>query len=428
MDPRLLERRGRDYFQRFQTQDDADIVADLEERDRGLHEYQQHTASIEQENRLPSVRDPKLFTIPCKSGAELETVVAMMNKSVKMAAEGTPLKIKSVFYNPSIRGFVYMEAYKEDYVLQACQGMRNLVLYRGKNAISSQALRHVPIKEMVQVMQASRKSATLKAGSWVRLKRGDYSGDLAQVAEADVSHSRALLKIVPRVDLQAIAAKREAQKNPPPPGQPRKRPRRAARAPQRLFNANDVMAAGGFVDHLADRVIKYNNRMYRDGYLFQWTKLDSMQTFAVEPSLEELQMFQDKTGGGGVDENGEPVVDQLAAMRGAAKREACFSKDDVVVVKSGELKNLKAKVIEVKTDVDGPQLHVRPMLEGLQNEVVKFTPSEVSKFFAVEDLSLIHISEPTRLLSISYAVFCLKKKKNKTHSLTSDYIISNNIS
>ena len=29
---------------------------------------------------------------------------------------------------------------------------------------------------------------------------------------------------------------------------------------------------------------------------------------------------------------------------------------------------------------------------------------------AVAPLSLIHISEPTRLLSISYAVFCLKKK------------------
>ena len=28
-------------------------------------------------------------------------------------------------------------------------------------------------------------------------------------------------------------------------------------------------------------------------------------------------------------------------------------------------------------------------------------------------LSLIHISEPTRLLSISYAVFCLKKKKSQ---------------
>eukprot|EP00658_Telonema_sp_P-2_P009569 TRINITY_DN13571_c0_g1_i1.p1 TRINITY_DN13571_c0_g1~~TRINITY_DN13571_c0_g1_i1.p1 ORF type:complete len:193 (-),score=37.42 TRINITY_DN13571_c0_g1_i1:12-590(-) len=32
------------------------------------------------------------------------------------------------------------------------------------------------------------------------------------------------------------------------------------------------------------------------------------------------------------------------------------------------------------------------------------------------DLSLIHISEPTRLLSISYAVFCLKKKKKTTHT------------
>src|SRR5674536_376509 len=34
-------------------------------------------------------------------------------------------------------------------------------------------------------------------------------------------------------------------------------------------------------------------------------------------------------------------------------------------------------------------------------------------------LSLIHISEPTRLLSISYAVFCLKKKNNQTYKKTS---------
>eukprot|EP00658_Telonema_sp_P-2_P010009 TRINITY_DN13747_c0_g1_i1.p1 TRINITY_DN13747_c0_g1~~TRINITY_DN13747_c0_g1_i1.p1 ORF type:complete len:117 (+),score=36.38 TRINITY_DN13747_c0_g1_i1:431-781(+) len=33
-----------------------------------------------------------------------------------------------------------------------------------------------------------------------------------------------------------------------------------------------------------------------------------------------------------------------------------------------------------------------------------------------DNLSLIHISEPTRLLSISYAVFCLKKKKKKKNT------------
>ena len=31
----------------------------------------------------------------------------------------------------------------------------------------------------------------------------------------------------------------------------------------------------------------------------------------------------------------------------------------------------------------------------------------------VLELSLIHISEPTRQAEISYAVFCLKKKKKK---------------
>eukprot|EP00658_Telonema_sp_P-2_P084787 TRINITY_DN9509_c0_g2_i4.p1 TRINITY_DN9509_c0_g2~~TRINITY_DN9509_c0_g2_i4.p1 ORF type:complete len:167 (+),score=33.71 TRINITY_DN9509_c0_g2_i4:155-655(+) len=38
----------------------------------------------------------------------------------------------------------------------------------------------------------------------------------------------------------------------------------------------------------------------------------------------------------------------------------------------------------------------------------------LASFEGPKDLSLIHISEPTRLLSISYAVFCLKKKKTQT--------------
>ena len=44
----------------------------------------------------------------------------------------------------------------------------------------------------------------------------------------------------------------------------------------------------------------------------------------------------------------------------------------------------------------------------------------VSHVVEVLYLSLIHISEPTRLLSISYAVFCLKKKKSVTAGLYED--------
>src|SRR5450756_3018473 len=40
----------------------------------------------------------------------------------------------------------------------------------------------------------------------------------------------------------------------------------------------------------------------------------------------------------------------------------------------------------------------------------------------VHALSLIHISEPTRLGMISYAVFCLKKKKKKNEKTKSNFI------
>eukprot|EP00825_Cyclidium_porcatum_P036232 TRINITY_DN3813_c0_g1_i1.p3 TRINITY_DN3813_c0_g1~~TRINITY_DN3813_c0_g1_i1.p3 ORF type:complete len:111 (+),score=19.25 TRINITY_DN3813_c0_g1_i1:133-465(+) len=52
------------------------------------------------------------------------------------------------------------------------------------------------------------------------------------------------------------------------------------------------------------------------------------------------------------------------------------------------------------------------------------SPSKRSKLTSLTalNLSLIHISEPTRLGMISYAVFCLKKKKNiqKKHNNNMD--------
>ena len=48
-----------------------------------------------------------------------------------------------------------------------------------------------------------------------------------------------------------------------------------------------------------------------------------------------------------------------------------------------------------------------------------FTNGITAENMAFETLSLIHISEPTRLLSISYAVFCLKKKKTQTDRASS---------
>eukprot|EP00658_Telonema_sp_P-2_P037086 TRINITY_DN26709_c0_g2_i1.p1 TRINITY_DN26709_c0_g2~~TRINITY_DN26709_c0_g2_i1.p1 ORF type:complete len:214 (+),score=23.32 TRINITY_DN26709_c0_g2_i1:120-761(+) len=45
--------------------------------------------------------------------------------------------------------------------------------------------------------------------------------------------------------------------------------------------------------------------------------------------------------------------------------------------------------------------------------IASWTSPSIKSPSSQSSLSLIHISEPTRLLSISYAVFCLKKKKKK---------------
>eukprot|EP00658_Telonema_sp_P-2_P075862 TRINITY_DN65664_c0_g1_i1.p1 TRINITY_DN65664_c0_g1~~TRINITY_DN65664_c0_g1_i1.p1 ORF type:complete len:159 (-),score=45.63 TRINITY_DN65664_c0_g1_i1:31-507(-) len=51
-------------------------------------------------------------------------------------------------------------------------------------------------------------------------------------------------------------------------------------------------------------------------------------------------------------------------------------------------------------------------------EVMAQTLEDSMRQAAAKHLSLIHISEPTRLLSISYAVFCLKKKTKSASKMS----------
>src|SRR5678816_2529165 len=56
------------------------------------------------------------------------------------------------------------------------------------------------------------------------------------------------------------------------------------------------------------------------------------------------------------------------------------------------------------------EAHLDRLYEGAKALMLDIGLDRVQLTRAIRDLSLIHISEPTRLLSISYAVFCLKKK------------------
>src|SRR5678815_4981449 len=58
-----------------------------------------------------------------------------------------------------------------------------------------------------------------------------------------------------------------------------------------------------------------------------------------------------------------------------------------------------------------PEWMILDVLPVIPPDLRPLVPLEGGRFATSDlNLSLIHISEPTRLLSISYAVFCLKKK------------------
>src|SRR5664279_4075516 len=77
------------------------------------------------------------------------------------------------------------------------------------------------------------------------------------------------------------------------------------------------------------------------------------------------------------------------------------------------------KLTEIKANQEGNMVTVKtlfllPDVSAKLNLLYTFNSTgemEINQQMIADTLSLIHISEPTRRTPISYAVFCLKKKK-----------------
>lgn len=73
-----------------------------------------------------------------------------------------------------VKGYIYIEAYKQTHVKAAIEGVGNLRMGYWNQQM-------VPIKEMTDVLKVVKEVTNLKPKSWVRLKRGLYKDDIAQV-------------------------------------------------------------------------------------------------------------------------------------------------------------------------------------------------------------------------------------------------------
>ena len=96
---------------------------------------------VSQQALLPGVKDPNLWLVRCNMGREKETCLLLMRKFLAMesqaqrgeaengeegAAPPEPLQIKSVVAVEGLKGYIYVEAYKQQHVKQAIANINAL--------------------------------------------------------------------------------------------------------------------------------------------------------------------------------------------------------------------------------------------------------------------------------------------------------------
>ncbi|KAK4538292.1 hypothetical protein CDCA_CDCA17G4317 [Cyanidium caldarium] len=254
-------------------------------------------SEIEQQSLLPTVHDPKLFMVKCKVGKEKQLCICLLQKAVDCARAGSPLAFTAVVAPDHLRGALYVEAQREADVRTAIQGM-HLVYQR--------RVQLVPIKEMVDVLtvRRQRQQAKLVRGQWVRLRRGLYAGDLAQVYE--VREEEAVVKLVPRVDLRALARKARYGggdgEQVPGAGNARRgtHPRRQDRPPPRLLDKAEVTRVLGINvfgrrdPRTGEWFDEFDGDNYKFGLLYKTVPRRGLVhgTGMEAATVEELEPFQ----------------------------------------------------------------------------------------------------------------------------------------
>ncbi|KAI8970859.1 hypothetical protein BDB01DRAFT_900886 [Pilobolus umbonatus] len=341
-----LDRRRRE----MEGMDDEQVAAFYAEKYGGRKPQSfKDTEEVPQQLLLPSVNDPNLWMVKCKPNKERDIIFGIMKRYIDRQHGMNPLDTFSVFARESLKGYIYIEARKQAHVQEALVNVPNIFI---------STLMLVPIKDMVDSISVQKKEIDIAAGSWVRLKRGTYAGDLAQVLEVSDSQDSVRLKIVPRLDL-------ESDNNAPSVDTGNKR-KKAARPQPRLFNP----------ERLANRSLSslqkkgpywvYNGDYYRDGYLEKFTKVIAIQLDDVNPTLDEIAKFAGSTELMADDNERSIDLSSLTTLSlNNAQASTLFQPGDVVSVIEGDMidsigvvENTRDTSVVVSLDMDGVKKRV----------------------------------------------------------------------
>lgn len=274
-----------------------------------------------------------------------------------------PLEIYSAFQRDSLPGMIYLEARNEQHVKQAVAGLVGVY--------ASNGIMLVPVEEMASLLRLKKQETNLIIGSWVRIKRGKYAGDLAQVIDLTDNGEDAGLKLVPRIDYT------------PKEGDNRKRKKAAAvpltfRPPQRLFNLDEVVKARGpgSCTRRGENKYVFMNDTYVNGYLEKDFRITGLIIDNINPPLDEIARFT--TGA-----EGEENEVNLSLIADASRRAATLvlQPGDHVEVFEGEQSGMHGLVESIRDDI----VTLRAKHADLEGQRIEVPASHVRKRFRPGD-------------------------------------------
>ena len=293
-----------------------------------------------------------------------------MRRAIDTEYSARPFQVLSAFQRDSLPGMVYVEARSAKQVNEACQGLVGIYPSRG--------ITLVPIEEMASLLQIKKQEVTVTPGSWVKIKRGEYQGDLAQVLDVTENGEDVGLKFIPRIDLNP-------KDEPTVDGKKRKKQRttganNALRPPQRFFNYEEVIKVYGRKSVARrNQIYLFQNDQFKDGFIEKDFRLTAIQLDNVNPTLDEITRF--RTRGQDGTKNDTPMDLSIIAKGPRKAVIAAIQPGDHVEVFEGEQSGVQGIVQSVEQDI----VTITPVGVGFDGQKVQIPAKSVCKRFKPGD-------------------------------------------
>ncbi|KAA3453572.1 Global transcription factor group A2 isoform 1 [Gossypium australe] len=193
----------------------------------------------------------------------------------------------------------------------------------------------------------------------------DKEAHVREVVDVDNVRQRVTVKLIPRIDLQALANKLEGREV---------AKKKAFVPPPRFMNVDEARELHIRVEHRRDPMSgdyfeNIGGMLFKDGFLYKTVSMKSISAQNIKPTFDELEKFRTPSVKG----EGEMVgLSTLFANR----KKGHFMKGDAVIVVKGDLKNLKGWVEKVEEE----NVHIRPEMKGLP-KTLAVNEKELCKYF-----------------------------------------------